>query len=380
MCLRDAALANQTAATVRACLAPKADATAHLDRLTRELCPHISHFVVFSSVSCGRGNAGQSNYGMANAVMERIVEQRVADGLAGKAIQWGAVGDVGLAADMMMAVAASSDSRADWSGQVIAGTLQQPMASCLAVLDTLLAAGQPVVASMVVARKGTQRGAGGGSGDQRTGAGTAVVSVLDSVLNIMGIRNVNTISMSTSLAELGMDSLMTVEIKQALEREYEIVLSAHELRALTFERLRSLSEVVRAGGGSVGGGGAADDDVQPASVASGGNVAGDTVAFDMRGLLQAEPERREQRRLYRLNGGRDADRDDDGRTWIVMPGAEGDNRPVWQTIADGTKGPVFIVRYEDAEAAGPTVLELAQICAKVSNILICQLKKQFPDA
>ena len=40
-------------------------------------------FVVFSSVSCGRGNAGQANYGYANSVMERLVEARNADGLHG---------------------------------------------------------------------------------------------------------------------------------------------------------------------------------------------------------------------------------------------------------------------------------------------------------
>jgi len=57
--------------------------------------------VVFSSVSCGRGNAGQTNYGMSNSVMERICEARVRDGLPGLAVQWGIVGDVGLVADML---------------------------------------------------------------------------------------------------------------------------------------------------------------------------------------------------------------------------------------------------------------------------------------
>lgn len=64
------------------------------------MCPQLRHFVVFSSVSCGRGNAGQTNYGMNNSVMERICEARVRDGLPGLAVQWGAVGDVGLVANM----------------------------------------------------------------------------------------------------------------------------------------------------------------------------------------------------------------------------------------------------------------------------------------
>lgn len=64
-----------------------------LDSATRELAPELDYFVVFSSVSCGRGNPGQSNYGLANSAMERIVEQRQADGLPGLAVQWGAIGE-----------------------------------------------------------------------------------------------------------------------------------------------------------------------------------------------------------------------------------------------------------------------------------------------
>lgn len=71
-----------------------------MDICSRKLCPKLKHFVIFSSVSCGRGNAGQTNYGYANSVMERICEQRRKCGLPGLAIQWGAVGDVGLVAEL----------------------------------------------------------------------------------------------------------------------------------------------------------------------------------------------------------------------------------------------------------------------------------------
>lgn len=52
-------------------------------RVTREACPELDYFVVFSSVSCGRGNAGQTNYGFANSTMERICEKRRHNGLPG---------------------------------------------------------------------------------------------------------------------------------------------------------------------------------------------------------------------------------------------------------------------------------------------------------
>ena len=97
--LRDKLLENQTEEDFVTSAGPKSLATLHLDVLSRQMCPHLRHFVVFSSVSCGRGNAGQTNYGMNNSIMERICEARVRDGLPGLAVQWGAVGDVGLLAE-----------------------------------------------------------------------------------------------------------------------------------------------------------------------------------------------------------------------------------------------------------------------------------------
>lgn len=95
-------------------------------------------------------------------VMERICERRVAEGLPGLAVQWGAVGDVGLVADM----------QEDNKELVIGGTLQQRIASCLYELDGLMRQKKPVVASMVVAEKRA-----GAAGSQ---------NIVDMVLNIMG--------------------------------------------------------------------------------------------------------------------------------------------------------------------------------------------------
>ena len=215
--LHDAILDNQTKEMFDESLAPKAVATKYLDELSRKLCPNIKYFVVFSSVSCGRGNAGQSNYGMANSVMERIIEHRQLDGLPAKAIQWGAVGEVGLVADM-------AEDKIDLE---IGGTLQQRISSCLFELDALLTSSDPIVSSMVVAEK---RVGGRGSGN-----------IIEAVMNIMAIRDIKSISMETTLSELGMDSLMAVEIKQTLEREFEVFLTPQDLRSLTFMKLQELA-------------------------------------------------------------------------------------------------------------------------------------------
>ena len=215
--LKDSIFDNQDVEKFVECMAPKAVATKHLDELTRKLCPELQYFVVFSSVSCGRGNAGQSNYGMANSVMERIMEQRHQLGLPAKAIQWGAVGEVGLVADM----------QEDKLDMEIGGTLQQRISSCLEELDSLLTSKDPILASMVVAEKRIGVGAG--------------MSVIESVMNVMSIRDIKSISMDASLSEIGMDSLMAVEIKQMLEREYELFLSPQDLRSLTFMKLQEMT-------------------------------------------------------------------------------------------------------------------------------------------
>lgn len=217
--LRDSILENQTVESFQESSGPKSLATRYLNELSRILCPKLEHFVVFSSASCGRGNAGQSNYGMANSIMERIIEQRLQDKLPGKAIQWGAIGEVGLVAEM----AKGKDIE-------VVGTLQQRIESCLNVLDILLTSPQAVVSSIVVADK---HGSDAGQDGQLT--------LIKSVMKIMGIRDIKAISKNVSLAELGMDSLMTVEIKQMLERDFDIVLTTQQLRSISFAKLEELS-------------------------------------------------------------------------------------------------------------------------------------------
>ncbi|TGZ44723.1 hypothetical protein DBV15_11980 [Temnothorax longispinosus] len=141
--LKDCTFQNQSPQTFEDSFKSKAWMTKKMDELSRTICPQLRHFVVFSSVSCGRGNAGQTNYGMANSVMERICEKRMEIGLHGLAIQWGAVSDVGVVADIQEKT----------KELVFGGTLQQQISSCLETLEVFLLQDRPVVSSMVVAEK-----------------------------------------------------------------------------------------------------------------------------------------------------------------------------------------------------------------------------------
>ncbi|KAH7944058.1 hypothetical protein HPB52_015101 [Rhipicephalus sanguineus] len=129
MVLHDALIENQTAETYEEVCKPKVLVTQRLDEVSRERCPCLDHFVVFSSIASGRGNAGQTNYAYANSVMERVC-----------------------------------------------------------------------------------------------------------------IKDSTALNPGITLGELGIDSLMTVEVRQLSERDYDVALSMQEIRLLSVAQLREISE------------------------------------------------------------------------------------------------------------------------------------------
>jgi len=144
--LRDNIFKNQTVASFEESFKEKAWSAKQMDELSRKLCPQLRHFVMFSSIFCGRGNLGQTNYGMTNSVMERICEKRRADGLPGLAIQFGLVDEVGLIARMQ-----------SYNKKFILGGLRgQSISSCLKKLEEFFLQDQPVVSSIIVADKRVQ--------------------------------------------------------------------------------------------------------------------------------------------------------------------------------------------------------------------------------
>lgn len=109
----------------------------------------------------------------------------------------------------------------------VGGTVPQHMSSCLATMDIFLQQPHPVLASAVLAEKFKLD-------DDK-------VDLLTTVANILGIKDANSINPNITLADLGMDSLMGTEIKQSLERNYDIMLSPQDIRVLSFAKLREFT-------------------------------------------------------------------------------------------------------------------------------------------
>lgn len=56
-----------------------------------------------------------------------------------------------------------------------------------------------------------------------------------------GVKDASTINSDVTLGDLGLDSLMGVEVKQTLERDFDLSLSMKDIRALTMHRLAEIS-------------------------------------------------------------------------------------------------------------------------------------------
>lgn len=214
MVLKDALFENQSSELFEQACAIKVAGTHNLDIITRRACPELNHFVCFSSLVSTVGNAGQSNYGFANSFMDNLCARRKADGLPGLAIGWGAIGDVGHVAECM------------GNDVIIAGSVPQRINSCFEVLERVLFGSDAILGSFIPADRSNFESKG---------------DLLASILNVLGIKDHSKVDPKATLGDLGLDSLMAVEIKQILEKKYEKVMSTKEIRELTIAQIKEMS-------------------------------------------------------------------------------------------------------------------------------------------
>ncbi|CAG2109741.1 unnamed protein product [Medioppia subpectinata] len=209
--LNDCLIENQTIDKFQETIDSKTKAFENLDKISRELSIDLDYFVVFSSVACGKGNAGQSNYGFANSVCEHICELRRRDGLHGLAIQWGPIGDVGVLAESEINTS-------------LAAVVKQRVNSCLEVMDKLLQSDNSIVSCLVRAKRSVM-------------TGTRESKLVNQVWIALGIDPKTTPNHLT-LGEIGIESMFAVELQQGLEREYDIKVSLNDIKNITIGMMK----------------------------------------------------------------------------------------------------------------------------------------------
>ena len=93
MVIDDRMISNLDASSLEAVLLPKLMGARNLHSLTLDL--PIEYFVLYSSITTALGNPGQANYVAANAALEGFAQMRRSMGLPATCIGWGPIGDAG---------------------------------------------------------------------------------------------------------------------------------------------------------------------------------------------------------------------------------------------------------------------------------------------
>jgi acyl transferase domain-containing protein len=237
--LEDGALMQQSWERFLRPLGPKVDGSWALHEAT--LGARLDFFVLYSSIASVLGSSGQGNHAAANAFMDALAAQRQAQGLPGLAISWGAWSEIGAAADRRIdeRVAAQGlgviapQRGLQWLQQLMAGTAAH-VGVCPVRWDAFLArpgARTPFVSGFVT-QAATEARASGAAAPQAT-AGTALLEQLqqasasrrhelllgfvgDHVARVVGASGRETIDVRQPLNEMGLDSLMAVELRNRL--------------------------------------------------------------------------------------------------------------------------------------------------------------------
>jgi acyl carrier protein len=251
--IQDTSLVNMTEANFDNVLRPKIAGAWNLHQETVD--QKLDFFVMYSSATTLFGNEGQGNYVAANLYLEALADYRRGLGLPGLAVAWGAIGEVGhLARNPVVArmlgerLGVKLLAPAPALDRLEQAILSEVSQITLAELSWSRLAILPVVAKapkFVLVRESLDEAANEATdGDLEAVRGhlaelprTEAISFAEQLLikhvaSIVGITPAR-LAADQSLLDLGMDSLMLVELQMKLEKQCGIVISTLELMDTT---------------------------------------------------------------------------------------------------------------------------------------------------
>ncbi len=244
MVLDDAMVANVTAEQFANVLVPKVTGARHLDRLTRG--DSLDYFVLFSSITTFVGNPGQAAYVAANGYLEGLAKARRRQGLPALALAWGAISDVGVLArqkGLAEALAKRVGVKAmparealDLMVQALSRPGTEPDDAVLAVgsLDWSAAKRLPALSSPTFAALVREGGtietseretidlrALAASGDPEGVRKQVIDVIVEEIATVLRVPKQD-ISVGKRLGEVGLDSLMAIELATALQERFQL--------------------------------------------------------------------------------------------------------------------------------------------------------------
>ncbi|GAB4814934.1 hypothetical protein N2152v2_001980 [Parachlorella kessleri] len=239
--LRDAVLANQTAAGLRAVVAPKMQGMAALEAATGAM--PLACFTAFSSIAALLGSAGQANYAAANAMLDAASAARQARGLSGMSLNLGAwaVGMAGRNAALaqrlrasgvgiiqpaagLAAVAHATFSTSSLASNIVISPFEwQKMqeragGSLSSAFEDFVTVPLAAVVGTKEANNASMKRTQVRSRPHRMPLEEVTQHVLDTVLAVTSLQ----VAIDVPLMSAGLDSLSSVELRNALQARFDL--------------------------------------------------------------------------------------------------------------------------------------------------------------
>ena len=264
--LQDGVMVGQEWEAFRRTLTAKLDGTWNLHRLTRDT--QLDFFVLFSSISALLGSPGQGNHAAANAFVDSVAHFRRGRGLPALSINWGAWEDIGAAAvhgvaDRIAGQGMGSFSPADGLRALEMLMASNPVQVAVMPVDwavfgrqfgggrlraTLMAELMPAEAPRPMAAAPSAEPA------EERSVRDAPVAVRDALLRerlralaarVLGLDSPATLDPDRPLQELGLDSLMAVELRNVMKAALGLDKAPSATVVFDYPTVNALAEYVR---------------------------------------------------------------------------------------------------------------------------------------